>query len=146
MQKRRMPPDYLQRSAFRNSLPLLEIVINQPEPETLRTMPIRLGISMQPAHRIVRQLSDEGSLERTLGGDGYRAGRRLNHIDTRTLAPYHRAIPIRAILQRIVDKLKKTLDVLVLRKDDRVVTGPTVYGLITVCGTTPRSENFHRKN
>lgn len=109
-----MPHDGQPRSALSKSLTVLETVIDRHGPTTLGTIALRLGIPKQTVHRIVRQLTDEGLLERTFARDGYVAGRRLKRLGERTLAQSLRAAPVQAILQRLVDELEETCNIGVL--------------------------------
>lgn len=109
-----MPRDGQPGSALGKSLAVLETVIERSGPATLGALALRLGMPKQTVHRIVRQLAEEGLLERTVSGDGYVAGRRLKRLGERTLSQCLQAAPVRAILQRLVDDLGETCNIGVL--------------------------------
>ena len=109
-----MPRDGQPGSALGKSLAVLETVIERPGPAKLGTLTLRLGMPKQTVHRIVRQLAEEGLIERTVSGDGYVAGRRLKRLGERTLFQCLQATPVRAILQRLVDDLEETCNIGVL--------------------------------
>ena len=114
MEEHEMPRDGQPGSALGKSLAVLETVIERPGPATLGTLAFRLGMPKQTVHRIVRQLAQEGLIERTVSGDGYVAGRRLKRLVEHTLFQCLQAAPVRAILQRLVDDLEETCNIGVL--------------------------------
>ena len=109
-----MPRDGQPGSALGKSLAVLDTIIERPGPAKLSTLTLRLGMPKQTVHRIVRQLAEEGLIERTVSGDGYVAGRRLKRLGERALFQCLQATPVRAILQRLVDDLEETCNIGVL--------------------------------
>lgn len=106
-----MPRDGQTSSALGKSITVLETVIDRPDPVSIGALSMWLGLPKQTVHRIVRQLIDEGLLEKAPGSDGYAAGRRLRRLSERTLEQTLRTAPIRAILRRLVEVLGETCNV-----------------------------------
>ena len=78
-----MPRDGQTSSALGKAITVLETVIDRTSPVSIGALAMWLGLPKQTVHRIVRQLVDEGLLERAPGSDGYTAGRRLRRCSTR---------------------------------------------------------------
>lgn len=106
-----MPRDGQTSSALGKAITVLETVIDRTSPVSIGALAMWLGLPKQTVHRIVRQLVDEGLLERAPGSDGYTAGRRLRRLSERTMEQSLQTATVRAILQRLVGALGETCNV-----------------------------------
>ena len=80
-----MPRDGQTSSALGKAITVLETFIDRTGPVSIGALAMWLGLPKQTVHRIVRQLVDEGLLERAPGSDRYTAGRRLRRLSERTM-------------------------------------------------------------
>lgn len=106
-----MPRDGQTSSALGKAITVLETVIDRTSPVSIGALAMWLRLPKQTVHRIVRQLVDEGLLERAPGSDGYTAGRRLRRLSERTMEQSLQTATVRAILQRLVGALGETCNV-----------------------------------
>ncbi len=106
-----MPRDGQTSSALGKAITVLETVIDRTGPVSIAALAMWLGLPKQTVHRIVRQLVDEGLLERAPGSDGYTVGRRLRRLSERTMEQSLQTATVRAILQRLVGALGETCNV-----------------------------------
>ena len=106
-----MPRDGQTSSALGKAITVLETVIDRTGPVSIGALAMWLELPKQTVHRIVRQLVDEGLLERAPGSDGYTAGRRLRRLSERTMEQSLQTATVRAILQRLVGALGETCNV-----------------------------------
>jgi DNA-binding IclR family transcriptional regulator len=106
-----MPRDGQISSALGKAITVLETVIDRTGSVSIGALAMWLGLPKQTVHRIVRQLVDEGFLERAPGSDGYTAGQRLRRLSERTMELSLQTATVRAILQRLVGTLGETCNV-----------------------------------
>jgi IclR family acetate operon transcriptional repressor len=106
-----MPRDGQISSALGKVITVLETVIDRTGSVSIGALAMWLGLPKQTVHHIVRQLVDEGLLERAPGSDGYTAGQRLRRLSERTLELSLQTETVRAILQRLVGTLGETCNV-----------------------------------
>lgn len=94
-------------SALKKSLSVLDLFVRQNDPLSQVEVAARMGISRQAAHRLLRQLEDNGLLLR-LPEDRYVLGPRMRRLAVEALSGANPMAPVRAILEDVVAKVEET--------------------------------------
>ena len=107
-------------SALRKALAVVEFLLADETPQSLSVIARHLGVPRQTAHRIVRQLADEGLIRREPPRDHYSLGPRMIRLSLATLRFSWAAGPMHAVLRELVDEAGETCNLGVL-DHDRVI-------------------------
>ena len=108
------PPTH---SALGKALQVLEVFLQDGAPLPLAELARRLDLPRQTVHRLVRQLVEEGLLQRDLEKDSYAVGPRLMGLATDTIRAAWQPGPLRAILASLVAEIEETCNLGVLDGD-----------------------------
>ena len=101
-------------SALAKSMAVLDLVAAEGRPLGLVEVTERLGLSKPTVHRIMRQLEDEGLLQREPLRDRYGVGPRLCALSVNALASAVQSGAVHAILAELVAKIGETCNIGIL--------------------------------
>lgn len=101
-------------SALSKSMAVLDLVAAEGRPLGLVEVTERLGLSKPTVHRIMRQLEDEGLLQREPLRDRYGVGPRLCTLSVNALASAVQGGAVHAILAELVAKISETCNIGIL--------------------------------
>lgn len=107
-------------SALAKSMAVLDLVAAEGRPLGLVEVTERLGMSKPTVHRLMRQLEDEGLLQREPARDRYGVGPRLCALSVNALASAAGNGAIHAILVDLVDRIGETCNIGVLDRSEVV--------------------------
>ncbi|MGD9866574.1 MAG: IclR family transcriptional regulator [Hyphomicrobiales bacterium] len=99
------PPET--NSALKKSMAVLDLFVRHHDPMSQVDVAGRMGISRQAAHRLLRQLEDNGLLLR-LPEDRYVIGPKMRRMAVDALSAGNPIAPVRAILESVVAKVEET--------------------------------------
>ena len=101
-------------SALHKAVAVLEAVVDSPRTLSLSDLADRTGLSRQSAHRVVRQLEENGLLLHEPLGERYLVGQRLKQLSLNALAASQRTGASHQILENLVDQIGETCNIGVL--------------------------------
>jgi DNA-binding IclR family transcriptional regulator len=107
-------------SALSKGMAVLELIANEGRPLSLVDVTERLGLPKPTAHRIMRQLEDEGLLRREPLRDRYSVGPRLCTLSVNALTSAVQGGAVHAILTDLVARLGETCNIGVLDRAEMV--------------------------
>lgn len=106
--------DRVQGSALAKSLAVLELVVESRRPVGLVELTERLGLPKPTVHRLVRQLEQQGLLQRVPRRDRYGVGPRLGSLAFNAIRAAVETGPVHAILEALVAQIGETCNIGVL--------------------------------
>jgi DNA-binding IclR family transcriptional regulator len=101
-------------SALAKGMAVLELVVDSRRPVGLVEMTERLGLPKPTVHRLVRQLEEEGLLQREPQRDRFSAGPRLRALALDTIGATVATGPVHAILESLVAQINETCNIGIL--------------------------------
>lgn len=102
-------------SALEKALLVLGAVTDQPQPIGLPDIAARIKLPRQTVHRVLAQLERAGLIVRDPARDRFSVGPQLSELALSALYSENQNTPVRNILQELVDDLKETCNVGILR-------------------------------
>ena len=106
--------DHAKTSALQKAVAALETIAAEPRPLGLSAIATRIGLSRQAAHRVLRQLEDNGLIRRAAVREGYLVGARLVRLSLATLGAAHRLGAAHLVLEGLAQRVGETCNVGVL--------------------------------
>jgi IclR family acetate operon transcriptional repressor len=107
-------------SALQKAVAVLEAVVDSPRTLSLSDLADQTGLSRQSAHRVVRQLEENGLLLHEPLGERYLVGQRLKRLSLSALAAAQRTGASHQILEDLVDQIGESCNIGVLDGRDVV--------------------------
>lgn len=101
-------------SALDKALAVLEAVCAADYPVGLPDLSAQLNLPRQTVHRVLKQLEDNGLLQRDVARDRYSIGPRMTRLALSAQLTSNQTSPIRTILKSLVDEIQETCNVGVL--------------------------------
>jgi len=102
-------------SALEKALLVLDVVCEQPQPIGLPDIAIRVDLPRQTVHRILQQLEKSGLLSRDPVRERFMVGPHLSRLALSAMYSENHSAPARNILQELVDDVRETCNIGVLR-------------------------------
>lgn len=107
-------------SALEKALVILKAVTEQPQSIGLPDISARVDLPRQTVHRVLQQLEAAGLVARDPVRDRFAVGPQLTELAFSALYSDNHKVPVRNILQRLVDDVRETCNIGVLRGLDYV--------------------------
>ncbi len=101
-------------SALDKAVAVLEIVTRNRTPIGLPELTASTGLPRQTVHRLLTQLTANGLIARTQDKDRYAVGPRLSQLAIEALVSANTQLPVRSILQALVEDINETCNIGIL--------------------------------
>ena len=101
-------------SALEKSLVILERIAAERRPVTLAFLAEATGMPKQTVHRVLQQLEEAGTVQRSVRRDSFVLGRRLRDLALSTLQAAAATLPIRAELERLAGEVEESVNLGIL--------------------------------
>jgi len=101
-------------SALEKSLAILERIAAERRPVTLTFLAEATGMPKQTVHRVLQQLEEAGTVQRSVRRDSFVLGRRLHDLALSALQAAAATLPIRAELERLAGEVEESVNLGIL--------------------------------